>query len=642
MSRTFPAASYRRLVEDWLQRTEGPAFGQVSRMGAVRVRPDGSTAAAIGTVLTDISRPAHSVVCLVDVPSGAMRTLHLEPQCLGWAGDRLLIGSGDSVLVCDEDGHPVHRITTPGRVEHLTGSPSGGRLLAVTSPSQDEHYDVAPAGGDGGDGPLAYTDDPQRPRELVLVEAASGQSRTLDLRGRDVWEAEWIDEDRIVAIMSDRAGEGAWYAAYLAVVDTRDGSVDVRYDPVDGRQLSHPVGLGRHLLVIESISSDRGVVAGDVVCVDDAGSSTRLDTDGVDVSCLMRAGDRVGYVGLRGLTTVVGGIDVSAATCTRLWAGPETLSGFTPMGDIDVDGRVHGVMESFTRYPRLVRIEPGRVRTTHDLRHPGADAYLAAGQTAMEVSWRAPDGLEIQGIVVLPAGPGPFPLLLNVHGGPVAAWRNRWGIANGNRHPYVGLLAEQGYASLYVNPRGSHGRGQDFIDRVRGDMLGKDVDDLLSGIDHLIGQGLVDGSRVAVTGNSYGGLMSAWLAATTDRFAAAIATSPVTDFVSQHYTSDIPEFDELFLRDDITAPGNAYHARSPLTHVAGARTPTMLTAGLLDKTTPADQAVMFHQALRRQGVPTSLVLYPRQGHGIAGFPDTADFLPRMLAWLGRHLKNEAE
>ncbi|WP_436698085.1 alpha/beta hydrolase family protein [Nocardioides sp. BYT-33-1] len=627
----------RELVEEWLHRTESPAYGHVSRLGSVRVSPDGATVAGIGTILTGIAEPARSALCLVDVSRGDLTLVDLEPQSVAWAGHVVAVGSGTSVVICDEKGRQAHRVQLPGRVENVAGARSGRHVLAVVAPAQDDHYDLSPATGCADTAPLAFLGNAQRPRELVVIDTVTGQHRTLDGQGRNIWEASWIDDDSVVAVISDRPGEGAWYDAYLAVIDTDNGTIQTRYRPVDRRQLSCPVSVDGHLLVIESISSDRGVVAGDVIRVDPWGESVRLDTENVDVSCLSSAGDAVGYVGLRGLTTVAGTIDAATGRCRPLWSGSETLTGWTPEGSVDVDGRIYGIAESFHRYPRLVRIHADRVHTVHDLSHPGAEAHLAAGQRLRSLSWPAPDGLTIEGLLVLPAGQGPFPLLLNVHGGPVSAWRNRWGMAHGTRHPYAGLLAELGVASLHVNPRGSLGRGQDFIDRVRGDMVGLDVEDLMSGVDRLIEEALVDGTRMAVTGNSYGGLMSAWLAARSTRFAAAIPTSPVVDCVSQHYTSNIPEFDELFLQDAVAHPGGEYWSRSPLTHIDGATTPTLLTAGLLDKTTPPDQAVMFHQALRRKGVPTELVLYPRQGHGVSGFPDSTDFLAHLLKWLSRYI-----
>ena len=109
----------------------------------------------------------------------------------------------------------------------------------------------------------------------------------------------------------------------------------------------------------------------------------------------------------------------------------------------------------------------------------------------------------------------------------------------------------------------------------------------------------------------------------------------MSDWVSQHYTSNIPQFDELFLQDTPDSQDSAYFHESPLFRIG--RTRTLLTAGLRDKCTPPQQAVEAHQALLRNGIDTELVLYPRQGHGVRGFPETADYLTRTLTWFQRYL-----
>ncbi|WPB88006.1 prolyl oligopeptidase family serine peptidase [Streptomyces malaysiensis] len=114
-------------------------------------------------------------------------------------------------------------------------------------------------------------------------------------------------------------------------------------------------------------------------------------------------------------------------------------------------------------------------------------------------------------------------------------------------YPHTPLLASRGYAVLHPSMRGSLGRGEKFIRDGLHDMGGADAADVVAGIDALAATGRVDPARVGVTGNSYGGFMAAWLVATTKRFAAAVARSPVTDWVSQHYTSNIPGFDRMCL-----------------------------------------------------------------------------------------------
>ncbi|WP_111721148.1 S9 family peptidase [Homoserinimonas sp. OAct 916] len=678
---------------DWLHRTQSPAFGAVSTLELVQVDPSGRFVAGIGTILSSLKVAARSVVVVVTVASGELSILPGSPTAFCWFGDRIAVVSGRRVRLWDpaegvpaglgEDagtkpgldpglnggriaglagsdvgnqasehvGNQAHdhsdgdgvddRVDLGGAAEFLATSPGGGRLLAVVAVPQPDNYDASeqllPEAGQVE--PLVFTGVPEQPRRLVIVDPTAGTANVVPT-DVNVWEACWLDDNRILAVASETAGETGWYHSALVVLDAATGTVTELYRPVEGVQLALPLVHDGHCLAVEAICSDRGVVAGDVVIVDPAGDIHK-PTLGADVTCLTSAGiGAIGFTGLRGLETVVGLIDPDSHTGRIVWSTPETFYGSSPQVTIDAAGTFYGVLESYDRYPQLVSLRGDSVTTIVDFAHPGSVEIRRTGGVMRQISWTAPDGRTVEGLFVSPDSPGPHSLLLNVHGGPVAAWRNRWGIANHDRHPYVGLLAENGIASLYVNPRGSHGRGQEFTGLIHGDMAGADMNDLLSGIDHLIAEGLVDPAALAVTGNSYGAQMSAWLVTQTDRFAAAICTSPVVDFTTQHHSSNIPDFDRIFLDAEVESDSSAYVTRSPLRYVSRVTTPTMLTAGLMDKCTPPAQAVPFHQALRRNGVPTELVLYPRQGHGITGFPETADFLGRLLGWLERHLPAE--
>jgi dipeptidyl aminopeptidase/acylaminoacyl peptidase len=172
-------------------------------------------------------------------------------------------------------------------------------------------------------------------------------------------------------------------------------------------------------------------------------------------------------------------------------------------------------------------------------------------------------------------------------------------------------------------------------------MGGGDAGDIQAGIDALIERGLVDPERVGVMGGSYGGFMTTWLVTQTDRFAAAVAVSPVTDWYSQHYTSNLSHWDHIILADDPGSAGGQYFQRSPIMHVGRAHTPTLLTAGLQDRCTPPGQAVEFHQALLEHGGESELALYPDEGHGVRKFPAIIDYCTRVVEWFGRHMPARA-
>ena len=199
------------------------------------------------------------------------------------------------------------------------------------------------------------------------------------------------------------------------------------------------------------------------------------------------------------------------------------------------------------------------------------------------------------------------------------------------------ILAAAGYATLLPNVRGSVGRGPEFAEANLGDMGGGDLQDILTGIDSLVGDGIVDDARVAIAGGSYGGFMSSWAVTQTDRFAAAIPFAVVTNWVSFHATTNIGQFDRLFLQADPYDAEGDYTQRSPVYHASKCRTPTLIIHGEDDLCTPLPQAVEFYNALVEAGCETELVVYPREGHGWTEREHLLDSWNRVRDWLTRHL-----
>jgi len=131
--------------------------------------------------------------------------------------------------------------------------------------------------------------------------------------------------------------------------------------------------------------------------------------------------------------------------------------------------------------------------------------------------------------------------------------------------------------------------------------------------------------------------MTAWLIGHDTRFAAAVAVAPVTNLVSEHLISNIPHFVARFLEDAYTKPGGKYFERSPLMHAHHVKTPTLNICGALDRCTPPEEAVQFHNALLENGVESVLVTYPEEGHGVRKFPAAIDFAARLVDWFETHL-----
>ena len=248
--------------------------------------------------------------------------------------------------------------------------------------------------------------------------------------------------------------------------------------------------------------------------------------------------------------------------------------------------------------------------------------------------WRAPDGLEIEGILVYPLDYQPgwrYPLLVQVHGGPTGVFSRSYLGALGTQAD-AAALAERGYALLRPNPRGSGGYGRDFRFANYGDWGGGDYQDIMAGVDNAIALGVADPDRLGVLGWSYGGFMTSWIITQTRRFKAACVGAGVTDLVSFNGTSDIPGFVPDYFGGEFWDDLDTYRRHSPVLQAKGVATPTLVLHGENDVRVPLGQGREFYNALQRQGVPTELVIYPRQGHGNFEPRLRLDVLRRVLDW----------
>jgi dipeptidyl aminopeptidase/acylaminoacyl peptidase len=165
-------------------------------------------------------------------------------------------------------------------------------------------------------------------------------------------------------------------------------------------------------------------------------------------------------------------------------------------------------------------------------------------------------------------------------------------------------------------------------------MGSEDIADYTTAVTALVERGIADPSRVSVIGHSYGGFMTCCLAATSQLFAAAIAISPASDWVSQHHISAIPGFDELFV-----GPLSSAARRGPIALVGDVATPTLVIGCEDDDCTPVGQAIEFYRAIAEQGgADTALVVYPDEGHGVRGWPALLDQSVRIVQWLERYAR----
>lgn len=258
------------------------------------------------------------------------------------------------------------------------------------------------------------------------------------------------------------------------------------------------------------------------------------------------------------------------------------------------------------------------------------------------VRYEAGDGREIEGILIHPvaAPEGSLPLITVVHGGPEAHYDNGW--LTGYSSPGQ-LAAGRGYAVFYPNYRGSTGRGLEFAMSSQGDPGGKEFDDIIDGIDYLIENYNIDRSRVGVTGGSYGGYATGWMATRhTDRFAAGVMFVGISNNLSKWGTSDIPE--EMFLvhsRKRIWDDYAFFLERSPIYFAGQAKTPLLILAGKEDtRVDPGQSYELYRHIKTRTDTPVRLVLYPGEGHGNRRATARYDYSLRMMRWFDEFLLDD--
>jgi acyl-CoA thioesterase-1 len=242
------------------------------------------------------------------------------------------------------------------------------------------------------------------------------------------------------------------------------------------------------------------------------------------------------------------------------------------------------------------------------------------------------DEWELEGLLTLPpkeiAQP-PYPLIVYPHGGPHGR------IAKGFNFT-THCFAHAGYAVFQPNFRGSTGYGKKFLDADNRDFGGGDMRDILSGIEALVKDGTADPKRQFVYGVSYGGYMTTWLVGHTPQFRAAVAQNAVTEMNVMWGLSDLQSWPRYELGGFPWEVPDKMHDHSPFAHVGNVRTPTMVLHATEDRRCPIAMGRMFHQALLARGVPTQMVVYPHENHGIKQPRHQVDVLERTLAWFAAH------
>ena len=316
-----------------------------------------------------------------------------------------------------------------------------------------------------------------------------------------------------------------------------------------------------------------------------------------------------------------------AADAERLIAGERDVRDLEMVGD-----RVVAVAAATDRPPEVIAWtfgeQPRRLTGEND------DLLAELSLAAVErITFPSSDGTEIQGFVTKPPGfeeGRRYPTILWIHGGPVSqfatSFQSTWQ-----------LFAANGYLVVAANPRGSSGRGEAFSHAIWADWGNLDYEDVNAAVDHVIERGWADPGRLGVGGWSYGGILTNYVITKTTRFHAAVSGSSETEYRAA-YGNDHYQLEwELELGLPWENP-ELYNRLSPIARVHHVTTPTLVLCGEKDWNVPLSQSENLYQSLRRLGVPTQLIIYPGQSHGIRLPSFQKDRYERYVAWFDRFLK----
>jgi len=327
-------------------------------------------------------------------------------------------------------------------------------------------------------------------------------------------------------------------------------------------------------------------------------------------------------------TQYLASMPAAGGSIKKLLSSRSEVSGYSASSN----GRIAVLWEDPSRPAEVYALEDGKTR---QLSHQNDSllATLKMGKTE-EISVKSKDGTTINGFMVLPPDYEPgkkYPTILRLHGGPVSQFPLDFNFM-------FQVFAANGYVVVATNPRGSSGRGEKFSMVIYADWGNKDVEDVLAGVDYTVAKGISDPDHLGVGGWSYGGILTNYVIASDTRFKAAVSGAGSSDIFAGYGT-------DMYVREYDAELGPPWKSTEvylklsyPFLHADRIKTPTLFMAGQKDFNVPLLNSEQMYQALRTLGIPTQLIIYPNQYHGISKPSYVKDRLERYVAWYDKYLK----
>ena len=574
-----------------------------------------------------------------------------DGRYLGFISSRTDKHDNDQLWLLDRTGGEARPLTKlDGSVIDYVWSPNGKQIALLVLDPDPAEKDEAKGDDDAPPKPIVidrfqFKRDIDgyltgRRQRLMLLDVATGQAHRLTTGDTDEYFPAFSPDGSRIAFVSNRDKDpdrsynnDLWVVpvsgpaqapAQLTTFAGEDNGPDTSSYPAwspDGRSIAYihggPVELfsygTRHLAVVPATGGEPRILTADL---DRNVGNPFWSPDGKSLRFIVED-DKAQYLA----SVLASGGPVRRITTgkTVVWAQDQAK------------GHSVALAEDFTHPPEVFAVEGGNLRPLSRQN----DAWLADVQLAPveDTVLHSKDGTEVHGFLVKPlsGATSRVPTILRLHGGPQSqfdyGFTMEWQ-----------LLAANGYAVVATNPRGGTGRGQDYAKALYADWGGPAVPDVLAAVDDAVARGLADPNRLGVGGWSYGGMLTNYTIASDPRFKAATSGASISNIFAGYGT-------DQYIRDYEMELGKPWEHLDvwmrnsyPFFHVDKIVTPTLFLGGDLDFNVPLLNGEQMYQALKSRGVPTELIIYPGQYHGLKRPSFIRDHYQRYLDWYAKYLK----
>jgi dipeptidyl aminopeptidase/acylaminoacyl peptidase len=642
-------------------------LGKAQSIQAVAISPDGKQLAWVirhdGKPTVEVAdadgRHAHRV-------SAAAKPGSCAESDIAWAPDsrRLAFVSNCSVDLTSTkvmqnaiyladtrgNGAPARLAELQGYVRSLQWTADGKSLGFLYVPGATRHASAVaaakPAAGEIGVSGVEV-------QRVASLDVASGALRELTPASMYAYEFDWSpDGSRIAYTAALPPGDNNWWIAKLYVQSAQaDADASVLVDPagtdsgsLHGLQIALPRWSpdASRIAFIGGLMSDQGATGGDIYAVAAGGGAPVNLTPGIRVtpSWLRWTGPQsmlVSQVSNGQSQLADYAVSATRAQQQRVhFTLPASISDGSASMAMSLSGDLKRVAFLQSSYAVATEVHAGALGSTPP---PAVTSFNAALKPAWgkaeSVEWNN-EGFHVQGWLLYPAHYDPkktYPMVVVVHGGPSSAVIPRWpGVGYG-----AAPLSALGYFVFEPNPRGSFGQGEKYVQANRKDFGYGDLRDILAGVDAVEKKVPVDDKRLGLTGWSYGGFMSMFAPTQTQRFRAVVAGAGISNWQSYYGQNLIDQWMPPFFGATVYDDPAVYAKSSAINFIKQVKTPMLIVVGDRDAECPAPQSFEMWHALRAQNVPTSLVVYPNEGHHFVDPAHQRDVLQRALGWFQKYL-----